>query len=85
MDSLQSLGQTGKEVSRLKVLAEQRLAKLYGCQKLWFCIEEMTKVKTTFICRKSSPGSTHSMGAYRCLKPFSFETVSKALLNFFIT
>lgn len=44
MDSLQSLGQTGREVHRLKVLAEERLNKLYGCQKLWFCIEETTKV-----------------------------------------
>lgn len=45
MDSLQSLGQTGRQVTRLKELAEVRLNKLYGCQKLWFCIEEITKVR----------------------------------------
>lgn len=49
MDSLQSFGQSGRQVIRLKQLAEERLNKLYGCQKLWFCIEEITKVKNTVI------------------------------------
>ncbi|XP_067930542.1 uncharacterized protein [Watersipora subatra] len=46
MDSLQSLGETRREVSRLKVLAEARLAKLHECRQLWFCIEEITKTLT---------------------------------------
>lgn len=44
MDSLQSLGQTRRQVSRLKALAEERLGKLHGCRNLWHCIEEITKV-----------------------------------------
>lgn len=44
MDNLNTLSILATDVTRLKTLAEERLKKLYGLEKVWFYIEEMTKV-----------------------------------------
>lgn len=45
MDNLNTLTTLASDVSKLKALAEERLSKLYGYEKIWFYIEEITKVR----------------------------------------
>lgn len=45
MENLNTLATVATDVTRLKILAEERLKKLYGLEKIWFYIEEITKVK----------------------------------------
>ena len=44
MENLNTLSILATDVTKLKTLAEERLKKLYGLEKIWFYIEEMTKV-----------------------------------------
>lgn len=44
IDSLQSLRQMTRQVTRLKKLGDDRSYKLHISRKIWLCIEEFTKV-----------------------------------------
>ena len=50
MENLNTLSILATDVTKLKTLAEERLKKLYGLEKIWFYIEEMTKVSTLTDC-----------------------------------
>ena len=50
MENLNTLSILATDVTKLKTLAEERLKKLYGLEKIWFYIEEMTKVSMLTDC-----------------------------------
>ena len=52
MENLNTLSILATDVTKLKLLAEERLKKLYGLEKIWFYIEEMTKVTILTDCSR---------------------------------
>ena len=43
-NELNAQGTISSEADRLKVLAEERLKSVHGCDRLWSCIEDITEV-----------------------------------------